>query len=80
MRPGGSSAHAEIQEGPCSDLDLRAGGNRYFVAKGKSAGGQFRTIGKGPFFVWPSDLNLSIGSEVRTDALALVQPGVRFMG
>jgi phosphatidylserine/phosphatidylglycerophosphate/cardiolipin synthase-like enzyme len=39
-------------------LELRAGGNRYLTAKGKSAGGEFRTIGKGPFFVWPSDLKV----------------------
>jgi phosphatidylserine/phosphatidylglycerophosphate/cardiolipin synthase-like enzyme len=39
-------------------LELRAGGNRYLTAKGKAAGGEFRTIGKGPFFLWPSDLKV----------------------
>jgi hypothetical protein len=55
MRPGVSSARAEIHKAALSDLVLRAGGNRYFGAKSNSAGGEFRTIGKGPFFVWPSD-------------------------
>lgn len=39
-------------------LELRAGGNRYLTSKGKSVGGEFRTIGKGPFFIWPSDLKV----------------------
>jgi hypothetical protein len=39
-------------------LELRAGGNRYLTAKGKSAGGEYRTVGKGPFFVWPSDFKV----------------------
>jgi len=37
-------------------LELRAGGNRYLTAKGKSVGGEFRNVGKGPFFLWPPDL------------------------
>jgi hypothetical protein len=39
-------------------LELRPGGSRYLTPKGKSAGGEFRNIGKGPFFLWPPDLKV----------------------
>lgn len=38
-------------------LELRDGGERYLTPKGKSAGGEFR-MGKGPYFLWPSDLSV----------------------
>ena len=39
-------------------LELRDGDKRYLTPKGKSAGGEFRTVGKGPFFLWPLDLEI----------------------
>jgi phosphatidylserine/phosphatidylglycerophosphate/cardiolipin synthase-like enzyme len=41
----------------CGYLELRDGGKRYLTAKGKSAGGEFR-MGKGPYFLWPTDLQV----------------------
>lgn len=38
-------------------LELREGGKRYITAAGKTAGGEFR-MGKGPYFLWPADLQL----------------------
>ena len=38
-------------------LELGPGGKRALTVKGKSAGGEVRT-GKGPYFVWPSDLQV----------------------
>jgi hypothetical protein len=39
-------------------LELRAGGNRYLTPKGKAVGGEFRSIRKIPFFLWPPDLKV----------------------
>lgn len=38
-------------------LELRDGGRRYITAAGKDAGGEFR-MGKGPYFLWPADLQV----------------------
>jgi phosphatidylserine/phosphatidylglycerophosphate/cardiolipin synthase-like enzyme len=38
-------------------LELRDGDRRYLTKAGKTAGGEFR-MGKGPFFLWPSDLQV----------------------
>lgn len=38
-------------------LELREGDKRYITPKGKNAGGEFR-MGKGPYFLWPSDLQV----------------------
>jgi phosphatidylserine/phosphatidylglycerophosphate/cardiolipin synthase-like enzyme len=38
-------------------LELRDGGKRYLTTAGKTAGGEFR-MGKGPYFLWPPDLQL----------------------
>ena len=38
-------------------LELRGGGKRYITAAGKNAGGEFR-MGKGPYFLWPADLQV----------------------
>ena len=36
-------------------LELRAGGGRNITPEGRKAGGEFR-MGKGPYFLWPPDL------------------------
>jgi hypothetical protein len=36
-------------------LELREGDKRYITPKGKTAGGEF-PMGKGPYFLWPSNL------------------------
>ena len=41
----------------CGYLELRENDKRYITAKGKSAGGEFR-MGKGPYFLWPADLQV----------------------
>jgi len=38
-------------------LELREGDKRYITSKGKTAGGEFR-MGKGPYFLWPADLQV----------------------
>jgi phosphatidylserine/phosphatidylglycerophosphate/cardiolipin synthase-like enzyme len=38
-------------------LELREGDKHYLTPKGKSAGGEFR-FSKGPFFLWPVDLEI----------------------
>jgi len=38
-------------------LTQRADGKRYLTPAGKTAGGEFR-MGKGPYFLWPSDLQV----------------------
>lgn len=38
-------------------LQLRDGEKRYLTNAGKKAGGEFR-MGKGPYFLWPSDLQV----------------------
>jgi hypothetical protein len=38
-------------------LELRDGGKRYLTRSGKAAGGEFR-FGKGPYFLWPADLQV----------------------
>jgi phosphatidylserine/phosphatidylglycerophosphate/cardiolipin synthase-like enzyme len=38
-------------------LELREGGKRYITPAGKKAGGEFR-MGKGPYFLWPTDLRV----------------------
>lgn len=38
-------------------LELRDGEKRYLTPAGKTAGGEFR-IGKGPYFLWPPDLQV----------------------
>ncbi|MEY2563245.1 MAG: hypothetical protein QOH88_1438 [Verrucomicrobiota bacterium] len=38
-------------------LELRDGDKRYITPKGKTAGGEFR-MGKGPYFLWPADLQV----------------------
>jgi phosphatidylserine/phosphatidylglycerophosphate/cardiolipin synthase-like enzyme len=38
-------------------LELRDGGKSYLTAVGKEAGGEFR-MGKGPYFLWPTDLQV----------------------
>jgi phosphatidylserine/phosphatidylglycerophosphate/cardiolipin synthase-like enzyme len=38
-------------------LELREGGKRYLTPAGKQAGGEFR-FGKGPYFLWPADLQV----------------------
>jgi phosphatidylserine/phosphatidylglycerophosphate/cardiolipin synthase-like enzyme len=38
-------------------LELRDGGKRYLTAIGKTAGGEVR-MGKGPYFLWPPDLQV----------------------
>ncbi|MEY2508681.1 MAG: hypothetical protein QOH01_3010 [Verrucomicrobiota bacterium] len=38
-------------------LELRDGEQRYLTPKGKTAGGEFR-MGKGPYFLWPPNLQV----------------------
>ncbi|MFN2508372.1 MAG: phospholipase D family protein [Chthoniobacterales bacterium] len=38
-------------------LELRDGGKRYLTPAGRNAGGEFR-VGKGPYFLWPDDLQI----------------------
>jgi phosphatidylserine/phosphatidylglycerophosphate/cardiolipin synthase-like enzyme len=38
-------------------LELREGGQHYITRSGKTAGGEFR-FSKGPFFLWPADLQI----------------------
>lgn len=38
-------------------LEVRNGDKRYLTTAGKTAGGEFR-MGKGPFFLWPPDLQV----------------------
>lgn len=38
-------------------LELRDGGKRYITPAGKKVGGEFR-MGKGPYFLWPIDLQV----------------------
>jgi phosphatidylserine/phosphatidylglycerophosphate/cardiolipin synthase-like enzyme len=38
-------------------LELRDGGKHYLTPAGKNAGGEFR-MGKGPYFVWPIDVQI----------------------
>jgi phosphatidylserine/phosphatidylglycerophosphate/cardiolipin synthase-like enzyme len=38
-------------------LEIREGGKPYLTSEGKKAGGEFR-FGKGPYFVWPVDVQL----------------------
>jgi len=38
-------------------LELRDGDKRYLTPSGKTAGGEFR-MGKGPYFLWPPDLQV----------------------
>jgi phosphatidylserine/phosphatidylglycerophosphate/cardiolipin synthase-like enzyme len=38
-------------------LQLREGDKRYLTSAGKTAGGEFR-MGKGPYFLWPPDLQV----------------------
>lgn len=41
----------------CGYIELRDGDKRYITPKGKNAGGEFR-MGKGPYFLWPADLEM----------------------
>jgi hypothetical protein len=41
----------------CGYLTRREDGKRYLTSAGKTAGGEFR-MGKGPYFLWPSDLQV----------------------
>jgi phosphatidylserine/phosphatidylglycerophosphate/cardiolipin synthase-like enzyme len=38
-------------------LELRDGGKHYITPQGREAGGEFR-MGKGPYFLWPTDLEV----------------------
>jgi hypothetical protein len=41
----------------CGYLELRDGGKRYLTTAGRNAGGESR-MGKGPYFLWPADLQI----------------------